>query len=262
MTNEYSRYLALLVMGLLLAGCGPSPWDEARTTDTIEALETFAEQHPDSEHVDDAVARIEALWQARWEEAAAADTRSGYIEFVRSGASGARLAAARAAIMALQEQPAAAAGRIEMSGIYGPSGLIEDVDIVATRYSGIVAGMPATVQYSITAGSDADGEQQFFSFDWTERSLTFGAPASVEGYVELETESGETVRYELFGMVPGPDGRAFGSYLVGRGPNLLWSRVEGMTLASTTAGDPQRILEGDEGVLFALNEHLGLEYVP
>jgi len=260
--SELGRYGALLTTALLLAGCGPSPWEEARNADTIEALTAFAEQHPDSEHVDNAIARIEALWQARWEEAAAADTRSGYVEFVRSGASGAMLAAARAASMALQEQPAAAAGRIEMYGMYGPSGLIEDVDTVTTRYSGIVAGKPATVQYSITAGSDADGEQQFFSFDWSERSLTFGAPAAVEGYVELEIESDETVRYELFGMVPGPDGRASGSYLVGRGPDVLWSRVEGMRLAPSAESEAPRVLAADEAVLFALNEHLGLEYVP
>jgi hypothetical protein len=247
---------------VLLAACGPSDWDQAQTADSIEALEDFASQHPDSEHLGEARARIEALWQERWDEATAAGTRSAFIEFVRSGAGGDRLQAARDAVMTLQEQPEAADGKVEMSGEYGPSGLIENVDAIGARYEGVVAGLPATVEYSIKAGSDANGEQQFFHFDWDARELTLGAPADVDGVVELKPESGETVRYELFGLIPGPDGRAAGTYLAGRGPDLLWSNVEGMTLASATGGDPQHVLKADEAVLFELSNRMSLEYVP
>jgi hypothetical protein len=254
--------VALVATAVLLNACGPSAWEEARTADTIEALEAFVEQNPGSEHVGEAMARIESLWQTRWDEVSAANTRSKFVEFVRSGASGDHLAAARKAIMALQEQPLAAGGKIEMYGMYGPSGLIEDVDAIATRYEGVISGMPASVEYSIKAGTNADGEQQYFSFDWSAMVLTLDAPANVEGVVELKKEGGETVRYELFGLVPGPDRTAVGSYLVGRGPDLLWSNVEGMELASNADGEPQHVLEADEAVLFALNEHMSIEYVP
>ena len=257
-----NRFAEALAAALLLSACGPSAWDQARTADTIEALDAFVEQNPESEHVGEAMARIESLWQMRWDEVSAANTRSEYVEFVRSGASGDQLAAARAAVMALQEQPSAAGGKIEMSGMYGPSGLIEDVDAIATRYDGVIAGMPASVEYSIKAGANADGKQQYFNFDWSAMVLTLGAPANVEGVVELQTEGGEIVRYELFGLIPGPDSKAIGSYLVGRGPDLLWSNVEGMKLASNEDGEPQDVLEADEAVLFALNEYMGIEYIP
>ena len=260
--NESRAIWALLAAVTLLAACAPSPWEEARTADTIPALEAFVAKNPDSEHVDEAMARIDALWQAGWNGVAASNTRSEYVEFVRSGASGKHLEAARDAVLTLQEQPAAAGGAIEMFGIYGPSGLIEDVEAIATRYEGVIAGMPASIEYSIKAGTDADGEHQLFNYDWTERVLTFGATANVEGSVELQPESGETVRYELYGLVPGPDNQATGSFLVGRGPDLLWSRVEGMTLAPTAAGEAERVLAADEAVLFALNDYMSIEYVP
>ena len=155
-----NRFVVALAATLLLNGCGPSAWDEARTADTIEALEAFVEQNPESEHVGEAMARIDSLWQTRWVEVSAANTRSKFVEFVRSGASGDHLAAAREAVMALQEQPSAAGGKIEMYGMYGPSGLIEDVDAIASRYDGVIAGMPASVEYAIKAGVDADGEPQ------------------------------------------------------------------------------------------------------
>lgn len=254
--------LILLAAATQMAACGPSAWDEARSADTIDALQEYVSQHPDSEHVGEARARIEALWQERWDEAKAAGTRSEYVEFVRSGAAGDRLQAARDAVMALQEQPGAADGKVEMSGEYGPSGLIENVDAIGARYEGVIAGLPAIVEYSIKAGSNANGEQQFFHFDWDARELTLGAPADVEGVVELKPESGETVRYELFGLIPEPASRAAGSYLAGRGPDLLWSNVEGMTLAPAADGDPQHDLKADEAVLFELSNRMSLEYVP
>ncbi len=164
--------------------------------------------------------------------------------------------------MALQEQPAAAGGKIEMYGVFGPSGLIEDVETIATRYEGVVAGLPASVEYSIKAGIDANGEQQVFNFDWSTRVLTLGTTADIEGVVELQIEGGETARYELFGLILAPDSGSTGSYLVGRGHDLLWSSVKGMTLAPTADGEPQRDLEADEAVLFAINEYMSLEYVP
>lgn len=254
--------LTLIVLTGLLAACAPSAWEDARTSDTIEALEAFVAENPESEHVSEAMARIEALWKARWDEVSAANSRSEFVDFVRSGASGDHLAAARDAIMALQEQPSAAAGKIEMIGMYGPSGLIEDVETIATRYDGVVAGFPASVEYSIKAGISAAGEQQHFNFDWTDMVLTLRAPANVSGIVDLQLEGGESVRYELFGLIPGSDGKAAESYLVGRGPDLLWSSVEGMKLAPNAEGMPQHVLEANEAVLFALNEHLSLEYVP
>jgi len=260
--SENTVLWALVASAFALSGCGPSPWEKARASDSIEEIEAFVEQYPDSEHVDEAVSMVEALWQARWDNVADANARSVYVEFVRSGAPGDHLDAAREAVMALQEQPAAAGGKIEMSGIYGPSGLIEDVDTIATRYEGVIAGLPATVEYSIRAGSDANGEQQYFNFDWNKRALTLGATADVQGVVELKTEGGETVKYELFGLILGPDNRAAGSFLVGRGPDLLWSSVDGMSLAPTAGDKSQYVLKGDEAVLFAINEHMSIEYVP
>ncbi len=257
------RFLgALFATAVLSTACGPSAWEEVQRSDTIAALESFVAQNPDSEHVGEAVARIEALWQTRWGEVSASNTRSEFVEFVRSGASGDHLAAAREAVMGLQEQPLAAGGKIEMYGMYGPSGLIEDVETIATRYDGVIAGLPASVEYSINAGTNANGEQQYFNFDWSTMVLTLGAPASVEGVVELQKTGGEAVLYELFGLIPGPDREATGSYLVGRGPSLLWSSVKGMRLAPTADGEPQQVLEANEAVLFALNEHMSIEYVP
>lgn len=260
--RSYRAVWTLIVGATALAACGPSPWEEARTADTIEALDAFVAQNPESEHVGEAMARIDALWQARWDDVAAANTRSEYVEFVRSGATGGRLDAARNTVMALQEKPEAADGYVEMSGMYGSTGLIEDVDAVAARYEGVVAGMPASVEYSIEAGTGADGEQQFFHFDWNALALTLGVAADVKGVVELHPAGAEPVRYELFGLVAGPENRAAGSFLVGRGPDLLWSKVEGMTLAPTASGEPQRVLEAGEAVLFAINKHKSLEYVP
>jgi len=260
--NESTVLWALIATAFVLAGCGPSPWEKARTSNSIEAIEAFIAQNPDSEHVDEAKAIVETLWQARWDDVAKADSRSAYVEFVRSGAPSDHVDAAREAVMALQEERAAASGKIEMSGIYGPSGLIEDVDTIATRYEGVIAGLPATVEYSIKAGNDANAEQQYFSFDWTARVLTLGAPADVQGVVELQTEDGATVKYELFGLIPGPDNRAAGSFLVGRGPDLLWSSVKGMSLAPTAGDESKHVLEADEAVLFAINEHMSIEYVP
>jgi len=255
-------FCALIALMILLTACGPSAWEDARTSDTIEALKAFVAQNPDSEHVSEAMARIEALWQSRWDEVSAANTRSEFVDFVRSGAPSDHIAAAREAIMALQEQPSAAAGKIEMYGMYGPSGLIEDVDTIATRYDGVVAGFPASVEYSIKAGTDASGDQQHFNFDWTTMVLTLKAPASISGVVDLQIDGDESVRYELFGLILGPDSKATGSYLVGRGPDLLWSSVEGMSMAPSADGEPQHVLEVNEAILFALNEHLSIEYVP
>ena len=260
--NNLCTFFAVISASLTLAACGPSPWEEARSTDTIEAFEAYIAANPDGEHVAAAQARIDALWDTKWAATSAANTREGYIEFVRSGASSERINAARDAILALQEDPAAAGGKVEMSGMFGSSGLIEYVDGVGTRYEGSIAGMPAKVAYAITTGTDDSGEQRFFDFDWTAREMTFGVPANVDGTIELQTPDGETVTYELFGLVPGPDNRATDSYLAGRGPDLLWSHVDGMSLAATADGDPPRELASGEAVLFAINEHFGLEYVP
>lgn len=254
--------ITLLATALLVGACGPSAWDEARDADTIASLEAFVQQNPDSEFVDQANSRIRNLWQLRWEEVSAVNTLEGYVDFARSGATGDELAATRDAVIAQHDEASGPRGNVEMSGMFGSSGMIENVEAIATRYDGLVAGMPATVAYSVMAGANAAGEQQYFAFRDGDNVLSIRSDADVAGTVEIESGAGGSIRYELFGLVKAPDDDLVGSFLVGKGPDILWSNVAGMTLAGSASGAPQRQLIDGEAVLFAVHDSFGLVYVP
>ena len=260
--NKNAIALFVLATGMFIGGCGQSAWEQAKSEDTVDALKVFIQQNPDSDFIAEANTRIKSLRQVQWKEVAATNTLDGFVDYVRSGAVREELVAARDAVVSLHDEASGPRGNVELSGMFGSSGMIENADAVATRYEGKVAGMPASVEYTVSAGVNVDGEQQYFAFRDGDNVLSIRGPEAVTGMVEIETKDGDKVRYELFGLVKGPDDDLVGSFLVGRGPDLLWSNVVGMTLAASADGGPQRALEADEAVLFAVHEDFGLVYVP
>lgn len=287
--------LALAGIGAVLSACGASDWEKAQEADTIEALDAYVRANPNGEHVAAAELRIEALaWaeaegadsrdgylayldrlpgggqaeEARerlaeidWQAASAAGTVEGYADYIRSAPGEARVIAARNAVVELQPDATADRPAVELSGMFS-GGIVRHVEYVAARYEGEIAGMPASVAYAVVAGSNGDGEQQFFTFQDGDNVLSIRANLTVQGSVTLQTPGGEAVEYELFGLVKADDDDLVGSYLVGRGPDLLWSSVAGLTTEPAEFGADGAVLSDGDGVLFAVHDNFRLLYVP
>lgn len=99
----------------LLAGCSheQADWQKATTANTTDAYGQFVNQHPKSQHVADAQARIALLQEARdWQAATAADTRGAYEQYLAQHADGPNAQEARIRIenFAQAAAPAAVAG--------------------------------------------------------------------------------------------------------------------------------------------------------
>lgn len=287
----------VVIVTLCLGACGPSEWEKAKSADTIEALEAFVRSNPTSEFKDAATARIgELIWndatasntresferylsayadgpnakeaqtrigEIRWDEAVAVNTIEGFTNFLRAGASDVQIDAARDAVKSLQPDALAERPAVEISGIFS-GGIVKYVDHIGVRYEGEIAGLPARVAYVVSAGSDSDGKQQYFVYQDGDAVLALKANPSVAGTIELQTPADGAISYELFGLLKGASDDLVGSYLVAKakGPNQLWSRVEGLALAKTAHNVPGSVLSAGEAILFAVHDNFRLLYVP
>ena len=86
-TFQAGRIALIVVMVGLAAGCSRErqDWRSAQSADTSEAWERFIEQHPDSELVAQARARIAQLTEQRaWQYARNVNTVDAYREFIAS----------------------------------------------------------------------------------------------------------------------------------------------------------------------------------
>jgi hypothetical protein len=287
---------AMLAALFLLTACGPSPWEQAQQANTVEAFETFVQANPQSEFAPIALTRIdELLWveastansietyerylakhpdgshsaaahlqiaDLRWQAASAMNTVDGYADFVRSTADSNRIEQARAAIKVLHSSSAPETQvLVELDGIFADN-TIKYVRNIGVQYQGQVAGVPATVNYSVGAGFDASGEQQYFAAQEGGAELALLAYPTVQGTIDLENTAHGKITLMLSGLVENAQKDLVGSYLVARDPQWLVSRTEGLEVAKAAHDTSVDTLKLDSAALFEVQSDFSLVYLP
>lgn len=290
-----ARTMMLLAL-LLPTACGPSAWEQAQQANTVEAFEKFVQANPQSEFAGIALTRIdELLWadasrtdsldsyerylagrpegghsraaqdkiaDLRWKTASSINTIDAYADFVRSTADPGRIEQARAAVKALHSGSAPGTRPlVELDGIFGDN-TIKYVRYIAVKYRGEVAGVPATVGYVVTAGLDAGGQQQYFSYQEGGAELALLAHPTVQGTIDLDSTARGKITLTLSGLVESPRKDLVGSYLVARDPQWLWSRTEGLEMAKPAHDTSIDRLTLGKAALFEVRSDYSLVYVP
>ncbi len=286
----------MLLGPFLLTACGPSAWEQAQQANTVEAFEKFVQANPQSEFADIARTRIdEHLWadasrtdslesyeryiarhpggghsraaqdkiaDLRWKTASSINTIDAYADFVRSTTDRGRIEQARAAVKALHSGSAPKTRPlVELDGIFG-NNTIKYVRYIAVKYRGEVAGVPATVDYVVSAGLDASGQQQYFSYQEGGAEMALLTYPTVQGTIDLESTARGRTTLTLSGLVENPRKDLVGSYLVARDPQWLWSRTEGLEMAKPAHDTSIDKLKLDKAALFEVRSDYSLVYVP
>jgi hypothetical protein len=291
-----TKQQVIAILGvILLSACGPSPWERAQQTNTIEAYKSFVAEHTDSEFAVAANRRIEELsWTAvlaaptidgydgflkaypnspnataahaalvdlRWARAESANTIDAYADFARTVASPEQTARARAAVKSLgRNAPKSSPGNVRLEGVFADN-MTKYIAAIAVAYNGMIAGYPAKIHYSVRVAKDGKGQQEYFVFNNSGTALSMPAPAEIHGTVELSYQ-GKPLTFELSRIVQSPAAEFAGSFLVARKPPMLWSDVGGLTLFKTSHNGSGEQLAAGEAVLFEIQSDFTLLYVP
>lgn len=112
------RIIGFLVSASLVTACNPAErdWHKTTTANTAEAYQTFIQDHPNSEHVDEARGRTFALHDDEaWAMAQATNTVAGFQEYLRKEPGGIHAGEARYQMTALQRADAWKVTKNDMS---------------------------------------------------------------------------------------------------------------------------------------------------
>lgn len=107
-------YRVVLFLALLLYGCNSDTWEETQQTDTYEAYQTYMEEYPESEHVEEARRLAE---QRYWESVSSDTTATSYYAYLNRYPNGQFQAEAEERINQLARENLASEGRVTGSGV-------------------------------------------------------------------------------------------------------------------------------------------------
>lgn len=290
------RKQTIVMLGaMFLSACGPSPWERAQKTDTIEAYETFIAQHANSEFAAAAKKRVEELsWVAangkqavdgyeaflkaypdsphaaearatlselRWTSAVSTNTIVAYVDYARVANAKDQTARAREAVRSLaSDAPKPKAGEVQVRGVFADN-MIKFVDSIDVAYVGTIAGYAAKIRYTVQVAKNAQGQQLYFIFNDRGEALEMSSPATVTGTIELMVQD-SPVKFDLSRIALGPQPNFAGSFLVARHPPMLWSDVAGLELLDAKHDAATEKLAAGEAVLFEVQPDYSVMYVP
>lgn len=77
--RRLSHALVVLAIANVLSSCATSPWDRAMKEGSLSAYETFLHSHPDSEHAQEAIRRIDEM---HWKQARDTNSVESYRSYI------------------------------------------------------------------------------------------------------------------------------------------------------------------------------------
>jgi len=206
-----SKIVVTLVLAALLVACDPvgKAWDQAQSTNTIDAYQAFLSANPDSEYEARARERIDDL---AWEAASAANTEESYAQYQSEYPEGAHLQEAADRIHTVRvdnfnanfDAQLLAFVRLEDSAIATIQGKSWDdlrprVGVVSGGFD-VVGGAAILRKGSVAVYEDRDKQFRIFGVMDQPQYALDAKPASLQGSefepgVRIGLVSGETLEY-------------------------------------------------------------------